>query len=430
MERQMLTRIRFDDIDQTIASANAGRSEVEAVAELSRHFASLPENLDYLEHLDPFSQAYRDGVLEVLALITRRSGYDPERDEAANYLPASTKGYLPSIYQHGDSTWLGEFLQAFGSVLKALDLRRGARVLEYGAGEGLISVQLARMGCDVTVVDIEHRYLEIVKNEAESLHTSVTTLRGQFGDGPDDAKFDAILFFEAFHHALDHLSLLTRLRNRLAPNGRVVFAGEPIMEPGGYWTPTLPYPWGPRLDALSLRAMRTYGWCELGYSRDYFVEALMHAGFAVRFRPCAATARGAAYIAQVHDGAIEVGEPILIEAYGRSGEWHNPEGTHRWTAAEEVVLPLDRTPGWVAISIRLANWLPVAKRVSATAGDASKTVEIEAGGNVELILQLRDTPAHLLLRCELTRLDQFGPTADDRSFGVAVQRLTYHSETD
>jgi 2-polyprenyl-3-methyl-5-hydroxy-6-metoxy-1,4-benzoquinol methylase len=422
----MLTRIPFDDIDRTIALANAGRSEPEAVAELCHYFTSTPTGLEYLERLDPFSPEYRAGILQVLALITLRPDYDPARDEAANYLPEAGTNYLPSIYQSGDSTWLGEFLQAFGGVLKALDLRRGARVLEYGAGEGAIAVQLARMGCDVTVVDIERRYLDIVKAEAASLHTSVTTLHGQFGDGPDGATFDAILFFEAFHHALDHLGLLARLRDRLAPNGHVVFAGEPIMEPGSYWAPTLPYAWGPRLDALSLRAMRSYGWCELGYSRDYFVEALMRAGFVVHFRPCAGTSRGAAYIARAHNGVVEIGEPILIGVHGRSDEWHAPEGAHRWTAAEEAVLPLDRTSGWTAISIRLANWLPVAKQVSVAAGRESKTVLIEPNDFVEVTLPLRDTPPHLRLCCALTRLEA---SADTRAFGVAVQRLRYQSGT-
>ena len=422
----MLTRVRFEDIDRTITAANAGRSEPEAIAELCRYFTSLPAGFEYLERLDPFSPAYYAGVRQVLALITLRPDYEPARDEAANYLPLAPTNYLPSIYQSGSSAWLGEFLQAFGGVLKALDLHRDARVLEYGAGEGMIAVQLARLGCDVTVVDIERRYLAIVEAEAASLHTSVTTLHGQFGDGPDNAAFDAILFFEAFHHALDHLGLLDRLRDRLAPGGRIVFAGEPIVETGGYWAPTLPYAWGPRLDALSLRAMRSYGWCELGYSRDYFVEALMRAGFVVRFRPCADTARGAAYIAQTHNGVVEIGEPILIGAHGRSDEWHVPERTHRWTAATEAVLPLDRTSGWTAISIRLANWLPVTKQVSVTAGRESKTALIQPGETVEMMLPLRDTPPRLLLQCELTQLDS---SVDARAFGVAVQRVTYRSGT-
>ena len=195
------------------------------------------------------------------------------------------------------------------------------------------------------------------------------------------------------------------------------------MEAGGYWAPTLPYAWGPRLDALSLRAMRNYGWCELGYSRDYFVEALMRAGFVVRFRPCGDTARGAAYIAQTHNGRVEIGE-ILIGAHGRSDEWHAPEGTHRWTAAEEAVLPLDQTPGWTVISVRLANCLPVTKQVSITAGQESRTVPIQPNEVVEVTLLLCDAPPHLLLRCELTQLDV---SADVRAFGVAVQRVTYRS---
>jgi len=424
-----LTRIRFEEIDQTIVAASAARSEPERIAELCHYFTSLPEGLEHLAQLDPFSAEYRAGMLQVLALITLRPDYEPERDEAANYLPASGEGYLPSAYQSGDSSFLGEFLQAWGGVLKALDLRRGARVLEYGAGEGQIAVQLARMGCDVTVVDIERRYLEIIESEAKSLHVSVATLHGRFGDGPEGMKFDAILFFEAFHHALDHLGLLPRLRDRLAPNGRIVFAGEPILEPDSHWAPTLPYPWGPRLDALSLCAMRSQGWCELGFARDYFGEALMRAGLIVRFQPSAGTARGAAYIAQAHNGVIEMGEPILVGANGRHDEWHAPEGTHRWTAAEEVVLPLDQSPGWTAVSLHLANWLPVRKRIRVIAGSESNEVMMQPGEIVELTVPLRDAPPRILLRCVLTGPGEYGPTTDSRSFGIAVQRITYHCKT-
>ena len=48
-------------------------------------------------------------------------------------------------------------MQAFGAVLKVLDVRAGQSVLEYGPGDGQISLALARMGCRVTAVDIEGR---------------------------------------------------------------------------------------------------------------------------------------------------------------------------------------------------------------------------------------------------------------------------------
>ena len=34
------------------------------------------------------------------------------------------------------------------------------------------------------------------------------------------------------------------------------------------------YPWGPRLDGLSVWSTRTYGWLELGFDSDYFTTAL------------------------------------------------------------------------------------------------------------------------------------------------------------
>lgn len=422
----MLTRISFEEIDQTIAAANAAGTELEAVEALCRSYAGLPAGMDYIARLDPFSREYRDAMLRVLALVTRRPDYQPARDEAANYLPASAEGHVPSVHAQGDSTWLGEFLLSYGSILKAMEVKRGARVLEYGAGEGQIAIQLARMGCDVTVVDIERRYLEIIRREATDLHTSVTTLHGQFGDAPTGATYDRILFFEAFHHALDHQAVLPRLRERLAPGGRILFAGEPIMEDGNYWSPVLPYPWGPRLDALSLRAMRHNGWCELGFARSYFVEALMRAGFVTRFHRSAATDRGSAYIAERHDGTIALGDPILTGASGRpDAEWHAGEGTHRWTAAEEAVLPLDQTRDWAAVTLQLANWGPAVKHVRAIAGPEAKEVTMQPGDMVDLTVPLRYTPGRLLLQCGLTRLADHGPTADTRSFGIAVRQVQY-----
>jgi hypothetical protein len=50
----MLTRIRFEDIDSTIAAANAGRTEPEAIAELRRYFTSLPAGVDDIARLAPF----------------------------------------------------------------------------------------------------------------------------------------------------------------------------------------------------------------------------------------------------------------------------------------------------------------------------------------------------------------------------------------
>ena len=45
-----------------------------------------------------------------------------------------------------------------------------------------------------------------------------------------DRKFDAVLFFESFHHCSNPQALIAALDQVIAPGGRVIFAGEPIMD--------------------------------------------------------------------------------------------------------------------------------------------------------------------------------------------------------
>jgi len=80
---------------------------------------------------------------------------------------------------------------------------------------------------------------------------------------------------------IEHLQALALVHRLLKNGGRIVFAGEPIIAPQGPWKDAVPYPWGPRLDGLSIRAMKTHGWMELGFQEPYFRQALERSGFAV-----------------------------------------------------------------------------------------------------------------------------------------------------
>jgi SAM-dependent methyltransferase len=86
-----------------------------------------------------------------------------------------------------------------------------------------------------------------------------------------EEPFDAAVFFESFHHCADHLAMLRRLHRIVRPGGAVLFAAEPVQR--------LDYPWGPRLDGLSVWSSRTYGWLELGFDTRYFDRALDHTGW-------------------------------------------------------------------------------------------------------------------------------------------------------
>jgi SAM-dependent methyltransferase len=103
-------------------------------------------------------------------------------------------------------------------------------------------------------------------------------------------EFDAILFYECFHHASDHMRLLGSLAKRLRPGGQLVLASEPIWD--GF-----PMPWGLRLDGNSLWAIRNFGWLELGYTESYFREALARTGWSVRKHSYPVTDLGTIYVA-------------------------------------------------------------------------------------------------------------------------------------
>ncbi len=63
----------------------------------------------------------------------------------------------------------------------------------------------------------------------------------------------------------------------VAPGGAIFFGSEPIGP--------LAYPWGPRLDGMSVWSTRTYGWLELGFDETYFRAALAHTGWKVVPQP-------------------------------------------------------------------------------------------------------------------------------------------------
>lgn len=224
---------------------------------------------------DPFSQDYLAAVNDIHRTISKRENYNPAEHEKT---PFHIAEYVvqPPIYQ-GDSVTLSRYLITFGHMMALMEARPGMRVVEYGPGDGQFCLHLARMGCEVTVVDIEPAYLEVIQRQAANLGVHVNTVEGTFNTNP--GKFDRVIYFEAFHHCLDHASVLAMLHDVVTDDGLIVFGAEPIIEPGTYWTNAVPYPWGPRLDGLSLRAMMVHGWMELGFQLPYFSDVLERNGW-------------------------------------------------------------------------------------------------------------------------------------------------------
>lgn len=286
----------IDDLLDLMVRAAALGDEQARVRMLCDHIVRDPMLMDMPG--DPFSVEYRNRVLANHAIVSGRVGYDPARDEQIPIDP-SVRARRPGIYNDGGSAHLGMFLEAFGQILRVADLKPGARVLEYGPGDGQISLHLARMQCHVTVVDIEPRNLETIARQAAMLGVDIETIEADFCAAKPSGPFDLVLFFETFHHALDHQTLLNSIRSIVAPGGHIIFAGEPIIPAGDFWAAAVPFPWGLRLDALSLSAVKNYGWMELGFQESYFLDVLRRTGWQCEKITSTTNGRGTCYVAQV-----------------------------------------------------------------------------------------------------------------------------------
>ena len=271
-----------------------------------------------LGRMDPFSAAYRSGVLDLYATLRARegdAGYLAERDEASESggrLPADlSTGLVPWSFR--DLKLSAEFLLSWAQIFRLLEVGPGQAVLEYGPGSGQVLLMLARMGVQAHGVDIDQTALDGIRGQAGMLGLPVALERAPFGEGFADDRFDAILFFEAFHHALDFPALLQRLRARLKPGGRLVLCGEPVVDEP---IPAIPFPWGPRLDALSVLCMRRWGWMELGFTQPFLIEAARRAGWTTACHPFPGCGRASAYVLEPAgaDGASLPRGPIVPQA--------------------------------------------------------------------------------------------------------------------
>ena len=185
----------------------------------------------------------------------------------------------PFPYVSQSARLVGDYLISYGYVIKLLNLPAGSAILEVGSGFGPLTMHLASMGYHITCLDISQNLLTYVEKRAANLPVPIRTIRGDMSTVQIDDQFAAVVFYESFHHCLDHQLMLKRLPTLLKPNGVVLFAAEPIVPFGSR---LVPYPWGLRLDGLSLWAIRRWGWLELGFQEEYFRLLLSSHGWQVQ----------------------------------------------------------------------------------------------------------------------------------------------------
>jgi len=222
---------------------------------------------------DPFSPEYHRFQFELYRQI---AGKDYQVANERTVFDVDEAVRRPFPYSTGSCTTTGEQWMLLGFVLRAMALKPGSRILELGAGWGNLSLALAMLGHQVTTLDVDEGFCELIRRRAARDNVTVEIVNDSY-EAIDrwHEEFDVVLFLSSFHHAAEHVELLRTLRTTLKPEGRLIFGSEPIER-------DFPYPWGLRLDGQSLWSIRKHGWLELGFSERYFVEALKRAGWLAR----------------------------------------------------------------------------------------------------------------------------------------------------
>ena len=262
--------LEHNKIDQfLIALDNASDDD-----ELRRIFATYSAEYDLNVPADPYSDEYRKKQFDLYERLAKKT-YTPQNE--VTLFDVQSAAISPFPYCHGSCDTVGNQLMAIGFVIKALQLPKGAKILEFGFGWGNTTIALAKMGFDVTAIDIEKNFCDLVEERALLEKLNITIIHSDFNYIKTiDTQFDAILFFECFHHADNHLELIAEFDRVIKPGGCVCFGAEPIM-------PEFPLPWGLRMDGESLWAISKNGWLELGYNRSYFENTMNRFGWGLTF---------------------------------------------------------------------------------------------------------------------------------------------------
>jgi len=111
-------------------------------------------------------------------------------------------------------------------ILDALELKRGQKIADIGAGGGYFSLRFAELmgrgGC-VYVVDTNQEFLEFVKKEAEerTLNNVKPTLVGDDGLVLPKKSLDLIFLRNVYHHLQNRVEYFRNLSGLLKPGGRI-----------------------------------------------------------------------------------------------------------------------------------------------------------------------------------------------------------------
>jgi SAM-dependent methyltransferase len=153
-----------------------------------------------------------------------------------------------ALWEKGDFTRIAESMRESGDALVAsFGIRKGARVLDLGCGDGTTALPAARLGADVLGVDIARNLVEAGNQRAKE--QGLANCKFQEGDATDlrelaDHSFDLVVSIFGAMFAPKPLDVAREMVRVARPGGRIIM---------GNWIPN-----DPTLVAQILRISSAY----------------------------------------------------------------------------------------------------------------------------------------------------------------------------
>jgi glycosyltransferase involved in cell wall biosynthesis/SAM-dependent methyltransferase len=226
-----------------------------------------PGRLPKIEGID-----YKRAALEYPRMLDAERSYYLRTKPFYNlaHKPVKHTGYGmdPETHRH---------FSDFADMAVALALPAGARILDVGCGSGWLSEYFARLGYDVSGIDISDDLIRMARERVENVPYNLdheTALRCRFLThdieiAPLTEKFDAVICYDSLHHLVDERVVFRHLAAMLDVGG-LLFILEGQKPSAGSATE----------DELR-DVMRQYGTLESPFSNEYLRALLDEHGLAV-----------------------------------------------------------------------------------------------------------------------------------------------------
>ncbi len=362
---------------------------------------------DEADRGDPFSEAY---LARQIALYGRLSGRSV--DQHSNERTAfDLQGHVAAANPYGrrDTSHMARHTATLSNAFIQADLPNAPSVLDMGCGWGLSSELLAYLGADVTAVDINQNFIDLVSTRAAKSELPIKTMRSAFEDVATEDRFDMVLFYECLHHAIKPWSVLSKMAGLLKPGGVIALAGEPIQEI--WWNS-----WGLRLDPLSLYCIGKFGWFESGWSRAFLAQMFGRIDMSVAFNGGSALSGEPICIARRRTGQESIAVSCLPPGWQGEGWIH--EGDY-WIAGARTRLVPPTDAGGSAAILEIWNFRGRDIDLAITGAHVDLKTTIMPGKNHIRIAPLEP----ITVIAETWRPSEESGTADDRLIGFHLRAL-------